>query len=197
MHAIANATLDLVKIQQSGNTAFEWMTSKLNGRIARAEAGTYICTVAECEQQKDLIPEYWIPELDTAPHVLVHGDLSANNVIINDDGTVESIIDLGVAEFRPLQFAVEYPWFLLHEPYENEDGSFTWARHDSEVMTEDRAFYLSCVEARARNEGGIVADYHSVLARKDEIARFWWFTAAWRRDKHRAMAACGWKPPVR
>lgn len=42
-------------------------------------------TVAECEDQKNLVAEYWIPGLDTAPHVLVHGDLSGNNIIVADD----------------------------------------------------------------------------------------------------------------
>jgi aminoglycoside phosphotransferase (APT) family kinase protein len=190
MHSIANATIDLLKIRRIGAPALEWMTAKLNRRIARAQAGTYMLSVAACEQQRDLIPRYRIPEFDNAPHILVHGDLSANNIIVGDDNSVSSMIDLGIAEFRPLQFAAEYPWFPTHEPRENKDGSFTWAYHDSEIMQEDRAFYWSCIEARAKNEGGIVADYHAVLARKDEIARFWWFTAAWRRDVHKAMVAC-------
>lgn len=140
MHTIANATLDLVKIHRSGEMALEWMTTKIARKIARAQAGTYIGSVAECEQQKDLIPKYWIPDLDAAPHVLVHGDLVENNIIVNDEGAVQSIIDLGFADFRPLQFAAEFPRFLLHEPNENEDGSFTWAQQDSEIMREDRAF---------------------------------------------------------
>jgi hypothetical protein len=101
MRAIANASLDLLRIQQSGTlylffpclasltnsalgeTALDWITSKIDRKITRARANTLRGgTVAECEEQKQLIPKYWMPVLDDAPHVLVHGDLSGNKVIV-------------------------------------------------------------------------------------------------------------------
>jgi hypothetical protein len=199
---ITGQTPASTKTETPGATALELITAKIDRKIARAQAGTYRGTPDECRRQKDLITTYFNPDLDASPHVFVHGDLLCVNVILDDDSNVQSIIDLGCAEFRPFQFAAEYPRFLVHEPSKNDDGSFTWARHDSkvvdiEVMRADRAFYLSCVEARARGEGGIVADYYTALARKDEISRFWWWTAVDRFDVHKAMAACGWQPPVR
>jgi len=40
--------------------------------------------MAECLQQKHLILDYWLPELDDSYHILVHGDLSANNIIVDE-----------------------------------------------------------------------------------------------------------------
>lgn len=52
--------------------------------MARASKGNLPgATVAECEQEMELTKKYWIKELDAAPHVLVHGDLSGNNVIVD------------------------------------------------------------------------------------------------------------------
>jgi hypothetical protein len=30
-----------------------------------------------------MVSEFWIPDLDDAPHVLLHGDLSGNNIIVD------------------------------------------------------------------------------------------------------------------
>lgn len=109
IRAVANASLDLLQIQEpgkslslapiflsqpsnatAGNTASEWITSKIDRRIARAQdsGDFYSGTIAGCQRQKELLPEYWIPELDRAPHVLVHGDLSASNIIVDENHNV-------------------------------------------------------------------------------------------------------------
>lgn len=108
-----------------------------------------------------------------------------------------SIIDLGWAEFVPLQFAAVYPRFLTHEPVKGE--GYDWTARNTEQMEQDRAFYLECVKERAFGEEGnsMLMNYYRVLAREDEIARYWWLTAASRIDIHRAMAECDWSPPVK
>ncbi|KAK4150671.1 hypothetical protein C8A00DRAFT_36730 [Chaetomidium leptoderma] len=172
IRAVANASLDLLRIQQPGETALEWITYKIDRKIARAESnelrgGTFI----ECKDQKQLIPKYWMPDLDNAPHVLVHGDISGNNIIVGDAPlAVRSIIDLGWAEMVPLQFAAVYPRFLTHEPGERAQGV---SARNSPQMNQDRAFYLECVKTRAQREGGIELDYYRVLSRGDEPRRYW------------------------
>jgi len=44
-------------------------------------------------------------------------------------------------------------------------------------MMEDRTFYLSCIKDIACYRGGIYWDYYQVLARIDEIERYWWISA--------------------
>ena len=95
----------------------------------------------------------------------------------------------------PLQFAAEYPKFVTHEPFETAHG-FVWSRHDSVMMREDRKVYLECIRERAEREGGIYQQYYQVLARDDEPRRHWWCAASNRIDVHKAMAKCGWNPPV-
>jgi len=84
---------------------------------------------------------------------------------------------------------------ITHEPVETERG-FYWSRCDSVTMREDRKFYLDCIKERADAEGGICQQYYRVLSRKDEPRRYWWCAAASRIDVHRAMAGCGWDPPI-
>lgn len=107
LRSIANASLDLISIHERSKlplsrfglflirrieeTALDWIESKIHRKITRAQAGSLPGgTVAECKRQMELTKSYWIPELDTAPHVLVHGDLSGNNIIVDGDhGTVQ------------------------------------------------------------------------------------------------------------
>ncbi|KAK4189872.1 hypothetical protein QBC35DRAFT_379302 [Podospora australis] len=195
IRAVANASLDLLRVQRPGETALEWITYKIDRKIARAKSNEPRGgTVTECEDQKQLIPKYWMPELDNAPHVLVHGDIAGNNIIVgNTPLAVQSFIDSGWAEFVPLQFAAVYPRFLTHEPREGAQG---FSARNTQQMKQDRAFYLECVEIRARREGGFELDYHRTLSRNDEPSRYWWFTAASRIDIHRAMALCSWAPAI-
>ena len=193
-----------------GKSALEWIMFKINRKISRAESDQLPGgTVAECHQQKQLIQDYWISDLDLAPYVLVHGDLSSNNVIIDEHQNILrlgknlvmtnhantfSIIDFGWAELLPLQFAAVFPRFLTHEPSINQ--GYEWKRRRTKQMEQDRKFYLEVIRARAIRNGGIFRDYYRVLSRHDEPTRYWWFTAASRIDIHRAMASCDWAPPI-
>lgn len=114
---LANICLDLLSIQEQGESkplhfmktddpigsktgmwtnssttetsAKDEITAKLQRKIKRAEKGQYPGGNAEsCIKQLDLLERYWIPELDSAPRVLVHGDLSANNVIVDKDSNL-------------------------------------------------------------------------------------------------------------
>ncbi|CRK38187.1 hypothetical protein BN1723_004413, partial [Verticillium longisporum] len=192
---VANSCLDLLQINDTGVTALNWVQSKIRRKIERARRDNLPgASVAECEKQLELTQKYWIQDLDTAPHVLVHGDLSNNNIIVDDSNTVRGIIDLGWAELVPLQFAASYPRFLTHEP--DEEGSFTISGHLNDRLLRDRAFFLGCIKYRALKDDGssIMQTFYQLLAREDQIARHWWITAASRIDIHHAMVRCDWNP---
>ncbi|KAL4725663.1 hypothetical protein ACLX1H_007814 [Fusarium chlamydosporum] len=209
LRSIANASLDLIRINEKNKTASKWIRDKIKRKRKRAKAGKLPGgTVADCDHQKELIDKYLMPELDSAPHVLVHGDLSPVNIIMDEKNNVKSIIDFGLAEFLPLQFAAAYPRFLTHEPQNGEEDHGrvamtgvprNWNARDTLQMRRDREFYLMCIKEKAFGSEGnkLMRDYWRVLARHDEIARYWWFTAASRIDIHRDMVACDWKPPIR
>jgi aminoglycoside phosphotransferase (APT) family kinase protein len=90
LRTVAHASLDLLRINQNATvTARDWITAKIRRKIIRAQNGTLPGgTVAECEHQLELVENYWVPELDNRPHVLVHGDLSGNNIIVDQDQSV-------------------------------------------------------------------------------------------------------------
>lgn len=66
----------------------------------------------------------------------------------------------------------------------------------AERMQRDREFFLSCIKDRALEhpENSMLQDYYRILAREDEVSRYWWIAAASRIDVHHAMARCNWKP---
>ncbi|OBT94441.1 hypothetical protein VE01_07189 [Pseudogymnoascus verrucosus] len=175
------------------------VTTLINRKIKRAENNKLPgAAVSECLDQQSLIAEYLIPDLDDPPCVLVHGDLTTENVIVDEDFNVKAIIDLGFAEIIPLQFSACFPNFLthefesLHEPFEAKHGSETdgplvWRSKNTEVMRRDREFYLRCVEEFSRGDPMLEA-YYELLAAEDEIKRYRWIMAA-TKLKNKKLAA--------
>ncbi|KAF2467741.1 uncharacterized protein BDR25DRAFT_291722 [Lindgomyces ingoldianus] len=86
----------------------------LNGQLRTAK-------LVDCLRQRSLIRKYMIPELDSSPWVMVHGDLSGTNIITDTEYNVSGIIDLGFAEYVPLQFAAFFPRILDHQSYQDQD----------------------------------------------------------------------------
>ncbi|KAI5206093.1 hypothetical protein E4T39_02771 [Aureobasidium subglaciale] len=167
-------------------------------KIARAKGGKYSGgDFQSCLKQMDLLEQYCILELDHAPHVLVHGDLSPNNIIMDEHYNIQgilvnanSVIDLGWVEMIPFQYAAAYPRFLTHEPRpstHDSGASFDFATTNTDTMQQDRLVFRECVRARALSEGGIYQTYYDLLGRKDEVNRYWWFKAISEADKHKAM----------
>ena len=59
------------------------MNTKINRKSKRFRAGTLLgVSIEECEEQRCLADEYLPMESDTTNHVLVHGDLNGNNIIM-------------------------------------------------------------------------------------------------------------------
>ncbi|OBT46060.1 hypothetical protein VE00_02881 [Pseudogymnoascus sp. WSF 3629] len=164
-------------------TATSYITTLINRKIKRAENNKLPgATISECLDQQSLIAEYLMPDLDDAPCVLVHGDLTAENVIVDEDFNVKAIINLGFAEIIPLQFSACFPNFLTHdfeslyEPVEVEHGSGTdgplvWQSRNTEMMRRDREFYLRCVEEFSRGDS-MLEKYYQLLAAEDEVRRY-------------------------
>ena len=157
-----------------------------------------------------LLDKHIIPELDTAPHVLIHGDLGEGNIIIDNDHNV-TLIDLGFMHLEPLQLAAYFPRFLTHEPSSvDEDCPFDgrmegkawvrgWGQQDTEQMAKDRKWYKKCVWTVTENEQdertkSLMRLYARVLEREDEVERFWWMQAMQRVDIWLQMERCGWEP---
>ena len=95
----------------------------------------------------------------------------------------------------PLQFAAIYPLLLTHEG-SRSNGYWYSPEKDTEVMRKDRLFYLQCVQEQA-TEGGMIKEYHQIIASQDEIDRYWWLMAASRTHIDVSIASARWFPPIR
>ncbi|KAM5446987.1 hypothetical protein MaudCBS49596_006167 [Microsporum audouinii] len=205
IQSVAHTVISLLKIQNKEHTATSYITTLINRKIKRAQEGKLPgATEKECLDQQNLISEYLIPDLDQSPCVLVHGDLSTENIIIDLDFNVKAIIDLGFAEMIPLQFAACFPNFLTHDfqslhdqvevEHGNTHGPLVWRPKNTPMMRRDRAFYLQCVKELSEGDP-MLEEYYRLLADKDEIRRYWWLMAATKLKVHRAMTACNWLRP--
>lgn len=66
------------------------MAAKIQRKIDRASNSQYRGgDMQSCVKQLELLDKYWIPELDNSPFVLVHGDLSANTIIVDSGNNVQ------------------------------------------------------------------------------------------------------------
>jgi len=211
IRSVARITLELLKIQNKEHTAISYIMTRINRKIARARDNRLpSATVDECLDQQSLITEYLLPSLDQAPCVLVHGDLTTENIIVDEEFNVKAIIDLGFAEMVPLQFSACFPNSLTYdfqssnEPVEVEygsgvDGQLVWRSKNTPMMRRDRTFYLQCVKELSRGDA-LLEVYYQVLAANNEIQRYWWLMAASKLKVHHAMVACNWlqsSPPTR
>ncbi|KAI1770581.1 hypothetical protein F4818DRAFT_446197 [Hypoxylon cercidicola] len=188
LKTIAEATLDLLKIQEPGGSAAEWIRNKIyRTRIRRSIQGNLPgVAVNDCEALLRRISDFHLPAFDDGPHVLVHGDLHPSNIIINEQ-QVECIVDLGIATMVPLQFSAVYPRFLTNEPRLVGD-KFDWSQCAySQTQEDDRSFYLQCIIDMAPAKGEHARVYSEILARADQEERYWWLSAVNRLDIMRAL----------
>jgi len=77
----------------------DWIVGKIQRtRIARAGTGPlFDISREECEALLQRVSDFHLPHLDNAPYVLVHGDLHASNIIINEAMKVERKVLVGVS----------------------------------------------------------------------------------------------------
>jgi hypothetical protein len=115
------------------------------------------------------------------------------------------IIDFGLTEYLPLQFAAVFPRILDHETYQNPDdvevelelaadleSSLVWRSKNTETKRRDREQFLDIVKSLCDTHGDICSSFHRVLASRDEIRRYWWFTAISNQKLHQAMVEVNW-----
>lgn len=70
----------------AGITARDYVRTRICRKIERAERQEYRGGGPEgCRKQFALIERYWLPELDNAPHIRVHGDLGPKNIIVDEE----------------------------------------------------------------------------------------------------------------
>ncbi|KAJ8068033.1 hypothetical protein OCU04_003610 [Sclerotinia nivalis] len=147
---------------QGGISAKTYITNRIDRKIERALRHDYPGgDVESCRRQLALLEEFWDSALDMAPHVLIHGDLSDSNIIVDGDANVKKIIDLGWSDMVPLQFAAVYPRFLAYQPhvFSNNEAAVGWPIKNTSIMMRDRAFYLDCIRQCACSDGGIALDF--------------------------------------
>jgi hypothetical protein len=115
------------------------------------------------------------------------------------------IIDFGFAEYLPLQFAAVFPRILDHGTYQDQNdievetelandskSSLVWRSKNTEINRRDRNVFLDTVRSLCDTHGETCRVFHRILSTKDEIRRYWWFTAISNQKLHQAMFKVDW-----
>jgi hypothetical protein len=104
-----------------------------------------------------------------------------------------------------LQFAAVFPRILDHETYQDQDdvevepelahdsgSSLVWRSKNTETKRRDRQLFLDTVKSLCDTHGETCHSFYRVLASKNEIKRYWWFTAISNQKLHQAMVKVNW-----
>lgn len=118
------------------------------------------------------------------------------------------IIDFGFAEYLPLQFAAVFPLILCHETYQDQNdidvalelphdpqSSLVWRSKNTETKRRDRQLFLDQIKRLCKAHGEICESFYRVLIDKQEIRRYWWFTAISNQKLHQVMVKVNWLLP--
>jgi len=100
-----------------GQSAKQYIEAYIRRKIDRCLRNSYLDGDTEsCYKQLDLLDKYWIPELDDAPFVLTHGDLSANNMIVDSQNNLERFVSHLPTMCKMLTLSRQYhrSWLCRH-----------------------------------------------------------------------------------
>lgn len=88
-----------------------------------------------------------VPTLRQLPHQLVHGDLNASNILVNEDVIVSAVLDFEFVtnDLRVMELAVCLSDFI--DP--NEDETITWAKFNAFLSGYGQSLKLNEAEIKA------------------------------------------------
>lgn len=118
------------------------------------------------------------------------------------------IIDYGLAEYLPLQFEAVFPKILDHETWQDQDdidiapelpdesqSLLVWRSKNTETKRRNRQLFLDEIKRLCNTYGETCESFHHILSAKDEIRRYWWFTAISNQKLHQVMVKVNWLLP--
>ena len=93
----------MLKWTSPGCSARQYITSKIDEKLCQAKShGVSDRTVEECREAQRMPDQYMEPELDDSPHVLIHGDLRAANIVVDSDFNVQMYVEPGLQNYLTL-----------------------------------------------------------------------------------------------
>lgn len=93
-------------------------------------------------------------QLEPEPTMIFHYDLNQHNILINENGSLDAVVDWECVSFMPLSIACQYPSFLEGKPnstkpikdqWQDEDGELPelyWENLEYYELTKLRSFFL-------------------------------------------------------
>ncbi|KAK3938555.1 kinase-like domain-containing protein [Diplogelasinospora grovesii] len=189
LRQLAAIQLELVgcTIEDKGS-ASEFFERMIDGKLGRVRSGS-LPELAEQDvhDQKALLPKVLYPWLENAPFAIDHGDLRANNIIVDADHNITGIIDWAFAVKFPFQVAGGLPRLLQLEPP---------TLPPDEVMQQDRKTFYDSLK-RCCSMADAVAWMMAIQSAEDVDFRTCYHETIRSKGTHKWLAEQGWKLPHR
>ncbi|KAF1817062.1 hypothetical protein P152DRAFT_504466 [Eremomyces bilateralis CBS 781.70] len=187
LRQVAEIQLSLIECTgENGGTATPFFLKLIDSKVHRIRNGKLPeLTEQDCFDQRKLLPQVLLPELENAPFAIDHGDLSPLNILVDSEHNVTGIIDWGFAGKAPVQLAGRLPRFL-----QLPDLALT----PSQILQEDRTVYV----ASLRSHSSQVASWMSLIQSTEDVDfRDCFLESLISKGMHRSLAGLGWELPNR
>ncbi|KAH8690196.1 kinase-like domain-containing protein [Talaromyces proteolyticus] len=138
-------------------------------------------SLEDCLALRASLPEVVHGELDDAPFLISHGDLSSNNILVDNDYNITGIIDWGFATYQPFPLAGGLPRFLVMETEESLIPSSVTQQDRRSLVTHLSQCSCEYAPLLALMYGAADADYRWMV-----------LEAVFSKGTHKWLADCMW-----
>ncbi|KAF2274411.1 uncharacterized protein EI97DRAFT_128266 [Westerdykella ornata] len=170
--------------KENKGTATQYFSRLMDNKLRRVRNGQLPeLTEQDCFDQRDLLRQVILPELENAPFAIDHGDLAAQNIIVDSEYNITGIIDWGFASKVPAQLAGRLPRLLQLSEL---------VLPPSPILQEDRKAYITSLRSHSSE-----AAYWMALIQSSPDVDFHHCLLESMRSKgmHHALARLGWRLP--
>ncbi|KAK2791821.1 hypothetical protein FQN52_004504 [Onygenales sp. PD_12] len=182
--AVIHVSLIECTKENSRVTATEHFSRIIENKIRRVRNGLLPeISEQDCFDQRNILSDVLLPELDNAPFTMDHGDLSPQNILVDSELNVTGVIDWGFSAKVPFQMAAGFPRFLRLQPP---------VLPPSPVLRKDRESYITSLRGQSSQ---LVSRMVLVQSPPDVDFRIYFLDSVISKGTHRWLASNRWTLP--
>ncbi|KAK2802082.1 hypothetical protein FQN51_004992 [Onygenales sp. PD_10] len=182
--AVIHVSLIECTKENSRVTATEYFSRIIENKIRRVRNGLLPeISEQDCFDQRNILSDVLLPELDNAPFTMDHGDLSPQNILVDSELNVTGVIDWGFSAKVPFQMAAGFPRFLRLQPP---------VLPPSPVLRKDRESYITSLRGQSSQ---LVSRMVLVQSPPDVDFQIYFLDSVISKGTHRWLASNQWTLP--
>ncbi|KAJ5654575.1 hypothetical protein N7490_001578 [Penicillium lividum] len=167
--------------EKRATTATEHYATVIQNKIIRIRDGTLPeLTEQDVSDQLSLLPTVLVPEVDDTSWAIDHGELVAENILIDAEHNITGITTWDLASKEPLQQAASFPAILLYQDL---------AVPPSSTIKKDQETYIASI-----SQNSPAGESMAIVQSSEEADfRVAFLESITSKGTHREMARSGWR----